>query len=70
MPTVNQILFTNLSIVLKEANESDYWIELLYKSNFIDKKSFQSIQKDIKGILKLLTAIIKTSKTVKIKNGN
>lgn len=70
MPTVNQILFTNLSIALKEANESDYWIELLYKSNFIDKKSFQSIQKDIKGILKLLTAIIKTSKTVKIKNGN
>lgn len=70
MPTVNQILFTNLSIALKEANESDYWIELLYKSNFIDEKSFQSIQKDIKGILKLLTAIIKTSKDVKIENDN
>ena len=59
-----------LSIALKEANESDYWIELLYKSNFIDEKSFQSIQKDIKGILKLLTAIIKTSKDVKIENDN
>jgi four helix bundle protein len=70
MPKVNQILFMNLSIALKEANESDYWIELLYKSNFIEEKSFQSIQKDIKGILKLLTAIIKTSKDVKIENDN
>ena len=36
-----------LSIGLKEANETEYWIKLLYKSNFIDEKSFQSIQKDI-----------------------
>lgn len=57
-----------LLIGLKEANEADYWIELLYKSNFIDEKSFQSIQKDIKEILKLLTAIIKASKTAIIKN--
>jgi len=51
-----------LSIALKEANETQYWIELLYKSNFIDEKSYQSIQVDSTEILKLLTAIIKTSK--------
>ena len=51
-----------LSIALKEANETEYWIELLYKSGFIDEKSFQSIQKDIEELLKLLIAIIKTSK--------
>ena len=51
-----------LSIALKEANESEYWIELLYKSNFIDEKSFHSIQTDTEELLKLLTAIIKTSK--------
>jgi four helix bundle protein len=51
-----------LSIALKEANETQYWIELLYKSNFMDEKSFQSIQTDITELLKLLTAIIKTSK--------
>lgn len=51
-----------LFIALKEANETEYWIELLYKSDFIDEKSFQSIQKDIEELLKLLTAIIKTSK--------
>lgn len=51
-----------LSIALKEANESEYWIELLYKSELIDEKSFQSIQTDVEELLKLLTAIIKTSK--------
>jgi len=51
-----------LSIALKETNESEYWIELLYKSGFIDEKSFQSIQTDVEELLKLLIAIIKTSK--------
>lgn len=51
-----------LSIALKEANVSEYWIELLFKSNLIDNKSFQSIQNDITELLKLLTSIIKTSK--------
>lgn len=36
-----------LSIALKEANETEYWIELLYKSNYIDRNSFQSVQTDI-----------------------
>ena len=51
-----------LSIAMKEANETQYWIELLYKSNFMDEKSYQSVQTDITELLKLLTAIIKTSK--------
>ena len=53
-----------LSIALKEANETEYWIELLYSSNFIDEKSYHSIKKDIEELLKLLTAIIKTSKNL------
>ena len=51
-----------LSVALKETNETEYWIELLHKSDFIDEKSFQSIKADIIELLKLLTAIIKTSK--------
>lgn len=54
-----------LSIALKEANESQYWIELLYKSNYVDEKNFKSIQTDIDELLKLLTSIIKTSKGIK-----
>ncbi len=51
-----------LSVALKEANETKYWIELLYRSNFIEEDSFNSIQRDITELLKLLTSIIKTSK--------
>jgi four helix bundle protein len=51
-----------LAIALKEANESQYWLELLYKSDYIDETGYQSINQDCTELLKLLTAIIKTSK--------
>ncbi len=51
-----------MSIALKEANESDYWIELLYQSNYLDDKSYNSIKYDLTEILKLLVSIIKTTK--------
>jgi four helix bundle protein len=51
-----------LSISLKEANESDYWLELLFKSNYIDEREYNSIKIDLEEILKLLVSIIKTSK--------
>ena len=51
-----------LSIALKEANESEYWLELLHQSDYIDDKGFQSIPSDLKEILRLLTSIIKTAK--------
>jgi four helix bundle protein len=51
-----------LSIALKEANETDYWIELLFQSGYIEERSYQSIHKDIDEILSLLVAIVKKSK--------
>ena len=51
-----------LSIALKEANETIYWLELLHDSDFIDDKSFNSIHDDGLEILKLLISIIKTYK--------
>ena len=51
-----------LSISLKEANETNYWLNLLKDSDFITQKMFQSIQKDIEEIIKLLVSSIKTSK--------
>ena len=50
------------SVSLKEANESEYWIELLYRADYIDENQFNSLNKDLIEILKLLTSIIKTSK--------
>ena len=51
-----------LSISLKEANESEYWLELLYQSDYIQKIEFESISIELKEILRLLISIIKTSK--------
>lgn len=57
-----QDFVSKLSIALKETNESIYWIELLHDSGFITDDSFNSIHTDGTEILKLLIAIIKTSK--------
>ena len=51
-----------MSIALKEANETDYWIELLHQSGEITPESYQSIKPDILELLKLLVSIVKTSK--------
>ena len=51
-----------LSIALKEANETEYWSELLFQSEYLEHRSYQSIHTDIEELLKLLTSIIKTTK--------
>ncbi|MEA3419317.1 MAG: four helix bundle protein [Campylobacterota bacterium] len=52
-----------LSISLKEANETHYWINLLKDTDYIDMKMFESLEKDINELLKLLTSIINTMKS-------
>ena len=54
-----------LSISLKEANETDYWLELLFQSDYISQIEYESIKRDIQELLKLLVSIIKTSKSTK-----
>ena len=51
-----------LSISLKEANETEYWICILHDTGYIQKKEFESISADCKELLKLLIASIKTTK--------
>lgn len=51
-----------MAIALKEANETDYWIELFYQSETLEEKGFSSIKPDITELIKLLTSIIKTSR--------
>src|SRR5687767_3266938 len=52
-----------MSIALKEANETEYWLLLLKATNLLDKAAFVSIHNDATELLKLLTRIIKTAKT-------
>lgn len=55
-----------LSIALKEADETAYWLELLIESEIIDKQQFEKLYKDLKEIIAILTASIKTLKSKKI----
>ena len=52
--------YAKLGIALKEADETEYWLELLYESDYISKEQFDSIYSDCEEIIKLLVAIIKT----------
>ena len=52
---------SKMSIALKEASETEYWLELLYETDFLDKNQFQSIYADNQELLKILTSIIKSS---------
>ena len=51
-----------LNIALKEANETQYWLELLYESDFIGKTEYDSIYADCSRIVATLINIIKTKK--------
>ncbi len=53
---------SKMSIALKEANESSYWLELLVATELIEKETFENLIKDLKFIIALLVKTIKTSK--------
>ena len=53
-----------LNIALKEANETEYWLELLHESDYLDDKQFESIYNDCGKIAATLTKTIKTTKDV------
>ena len=53
---------SKVNIALKEANETSYWLELLYKSDYIDKTTYDCADKDITEIIMILTSILKTTK--------
>ncbi len=51
-----------MNIALKEANETQYWLELLYESGFMNETEFKSIYDDCNRIVATLVKIIKTTK--------
>ena len=51
-----------LSIALKEADETQYWLELLYESGIINENIFSSLNNDLKEIIAIITSSIKTAK--------
>ena len=51
-----------LSIGLKEANETYYWLRLLHEGGYISEIMFNSIKPQTNELIKLLTSSIKTAK--------
>ncbi|RTL57123.1 MAG: four helix bundle protein [Sphingobacteriales bacterium] len=54
-----------MSIALKEANETIYWLSLLKDTNYISGEIFEDLSKYSKEIIAMLVASVKTSKTNK-----
>ena len=52
--------YAKLNIALKEASEAEYCLEILYETDYIDKKLYESINSDCEEIIKLLVSITKT----------
>ena len=57
-----------LSIALKEASETMYWLDLLHESDFISLKQYESLLNDVKTITGTLVNIINKIKTNDISN--
>lgn len=53
---------SKLSIALKEANETAYWLNLLYRTDYLTEKEYDSISHDADEIIAILVSIIKTKK--------
>ena len=51
-----------LQIALKEANETNYWLELLLKTNYIDEERYQELNNSCSQIRVMLIKSINTAK--------
>ena len=51
---------SKMSIAYKEADETDFWLNLLHDNGYLDDKQFNSLENDITRLLKILTSIVKT----------
>ena len=51
-----------LQIALKEANETGYWLELLFKTNYIDESTYKLLNNACTSIRVMLISSINTSK--------
>jgi four helix bundle protein len=51
-----------LNIALKEADETEYWLDLLHETKYLDDQQYTSLNDDCIELIKILTASIKKLK--------
>ena len=54
-----------MNIALKEANEADYWLKLLFRTQYLSKEQYDSIHADVQELLGILISICRTSNAKK-----
>ena len=52
-----------MSIALKEANETDYWLCLLKDTDYIEQNLFENMQSDCKELIAMLVSTVKKTKS-------
>ena len=52
-----------LQIALKEANETDYWIELLLNTNYIDNEEYKRLNTACTSVRAMLISSLNTAKS-------
>ena len=53
---------TEMTMALKEASETEYWLDLLHRGEFIDDRQFKSMDEAIRSLLARLSASVMTAK--------
>ena len=54
--------YAKLYISLKEADETQYWLELLFESGYLPEKEYKSIYEDCEELIRILVSITKNQK--------
>ena len=53
---------SKMNIALKEAGETDYWLEVLYSAEYLIEIEYKSLKNDNDELIKMLSSIVKTTK--------
>ena len=53
---------SKMQIALKEASETGYWLELLYKTNYISEEQYNFLETKSKSLRAMLVSSINTAK--------
>lgn len=51
-----------LQVAQKEASETDYWLYLLFHTDYISEKAYESMKEDCEELMRLMAATIKTAR--------
>ena len=53
---------SKMNIALKEAGETDYWLDVLHAAEYLTDSEYKSMKNDIDELIRLLSSIVKTTK--------